>query len=73
MSNRDRLTPWQRIMRADRRSTGLRLSADDVGRLAADGAIVQRAALDDDHQLDDPRCGCEECEDHRERAREVTP
>jgi len=40
-------TPHQRIMRAAERGTGLRLSADEVGRLSQDGAIRQAAAGDD--------------------------
>ena len=40
-------TPHQRIMRAAERGTGLRLSADEVGRLSQDGAIRQTAAGDD--------------------------
>ena len=41
------LTPWQKIMRAGRRGTGARLTADDVKRLMSDEAIRTRAELDD--------------------------
>jgi hypothetical protein len=47
------LTPWQRIARAAKRDTGLRLSADEVSRLSMDDAIMRRAELDDlgiDHE-----------------------
>lgn len=42
------MTPWQRIMRAAKRGTGLRLSPDDALRLSRDDAIETRAALDDE-------------------------
>jgi hypothetical protein len=41
------LTPWQKIMRAAKKGIGLRLTSDDVLRLSRDGAIEQRAELDD--------------------------
>ena len=44
-----KLTPWARIVRAGRRGTGVRLSAEDVYRLNGDGAIVLRGELDLDH------------------------
>ena len=40
-------TAHQRIMRAAERGTGLRLSADEIGRLSQDGAIETCAANDD--------------------------
>jgi hypothetical protein len=42
-----RLTPWQRIARAAKRDTGLRLSADEIFKLSMDDAITRRAELDD--------------------------
>jgi len=42
------MTPYQRIMRAAARGTGVRLSADEVAILAVDDAIFIRAELDDD-------------------------
>jgi hypothetical protein len=49
MSNetKPRLTPWQRIARAAKRDTGLRLSADEIFKLSMDDAITRRAELDD--------------------------
>lgn len=40
-------TPHQRIMAADRKGTGLRLSADEVHRLAQDDAIRQAAEYEE--------------------------
>lgn len=40
--------PWQRIARAVKRGTGLRLTADEVSRLGYDEAIMQRAWRDDE-------------------------
>lgn len=42
------MTPWQKIMRAEKRGIGLRLSAEEVERLSMDDAIVTRATLDDE-------------------------
>lgn len=39
-------SPWARIVLADRKGTGVRLSADDVSQLARDEAIVKRGELD---------------------------
>lgn len=39
-------TPWQRIYRAGEAGRGVRLSADEVSELARDGAIRDRALLD---------------------------
>lgn len=50
---RRKLTPWQRIMRASERGTGLRLSAEDVWRLSMDDAIHTRALLDDEDDAED--------------------
>jgi hypothetical protein len=44
------LTPWQKIMRAAHRGTGLRLSPDEVGELSADAAIATVAGNDCDTQ-----------------------
>jgi hypothetical protein len=41
-----KLTPYQRIMRAAERGTGMRLSADEVAELASDGAISALAETD---------------------------
>lgn len=38
-----RLDPWQKIMRAAKRGTGLKLSADEVLRLSYDDAIATTA------------------------------
>lgn len=43
-------TPYQRIMRAAKRGTGVRLSADEVFALSADDAISTCAANDDAEQ-----------------------
>jgi len=40
-------TPWQKIRDAGERGTGLRLNAEEVGRLAFDNAIFTRAENDD--------------------------
>lgn len=42
------LNPWQKIMRAAERGTGLRLTADEVWRLSKDDAIEQAATQDRD-------------------------
>lgn len=42
------MTPHQKIMRAANRGTGLRLTAEEVGRLSRDGAIETCAANDDE-------------------------
>lgn len=42
------LTPYQRIMRAGRRGTGLRLSAREVWMLTQDDAIATCAANEDE-------------------------
>lgn len=41
------MTPHQKIIRADQRGTGLRLTPDEVSELAKDGAILQVAENDD--------------------------
>jgi len=51
------LTPYQKILRAGRRGTGVRLTADDVARLMIDTAIRDRAELDEgdrDDEFDGP-------------------
>jgi hypothetical protein len=45
-------TPYQKIMRAYRRGTGLRLTAEEIEQLAQDDAISVAAANDDDFQED---------------------
>jgi len=47
-TQRKKLTPWQRIMRAARRRTGLYLSPNEIQDLHMDDAIATRATLDDD-------------------------
>lgn len=39
-------TPWQEIMRAAERGTGLRLTSDEIYQLSMDDAISTRATLD---------------------------
>lgn len=41
-------TVYQRIMRADERGTGMRLSVEDVTILASEHGIMLTAALDDE-------------------------
>ena len=41
------ITPWEKIMRAGSRGTGLRLTADEVQQLSGDGAIEQKAFNDE--------------------------
>lgn len=41
------MTPWEKIMRAGKRGTGLRLTADEVHQLSCDGAIEQKASNDE--------------------------
>jgi hypothetical protein len=40
---RRKLNPWQKIMRAAQRGTGLHLTADEVWQLSRDDAIEQAA------------------------------
>lgn len=47
MMGRKKKSPWQRIVKAYYAGTGCRFSADDIASLGRDGAIVQRAMLDD--------------------------
>lgn len=42
------LSPHQKIMRAAKRGTGLRLTADEVFQLSRDGAIATCAENDDE-------------------------
>lgn len=51
---RRRKTPWERIVCAADRGTGLRLSADDVLRLSRDNAIMTRGELDADGEEPGP-------------------
>lgn len=41
------MTPWEKIMRAYRRGTGLRLTADEVIQLGSDSAIETQAGNDE--------------------------
>lgn len=43
-------TPWQKIMRAAKRGTGLRLTVDEVWQLSRDSAIETKAGNDDEEQ-----------------------
>jgi hypothetical protein len=45
-------TPYQKIMQAAKRGTGLRLTADEVYALSQDNAIEVRASGDDEQQSD---------------------
>ena len=45
-----KLTPYQRIVRAAKVGAGVRLTADEVWKMARDTAILQRAEWDDDPQ-----------------------
>lgn len=40
------MSPWEKILRASERGTGLRLTWDDINSLAGDDAIMHRARLD---------------------------
>jgi hypothetical protein len=40
---REQLSPWEKIMRAYRRGTGLRLTKDEIDLLGSDSAIEQSA------------------------------
>lgn len=46
------MTPWQKIMRAAQRGTGLRLSAEEVSRMSSDGAIATLAENDDEDDIE---------------------
>lgn len=45
-------TPHQKIMRAFRRKTGVRLTADEVWHLGMDDAISTCAANDDENEIE---------------------
>lgn len=65
MSKRRKRTPWDRIIRAANKGHGVRLSAEDCGRLGFDGAIETRAELDAtcfDAGHDPETCNRDECE-----------
>ena len=47
ITRQQKKTPWQRIRDAAERGTGVRLTSDDVVRLAQDQAIMWRAEQDD--------------------------
>lgn len=40
------LTPWEKIMRAARTNSGLRLTPNEAFQLSRDGAIATRAEMD---------------------------
>ena len=48
-----RLTPHQKIMRAAKRRTGLRLTAAEIFALSCDSAIATRGELDDEGRDED--------------------
>lgn len=48
MDGRKKLTPWQKIMRAGQKGTGVRLTAEDCHQLSLDDAIETRAQLDNE-------------------------
>ncbi len=52
------MTPWEKIIRAGRRGTGLRLTADEVEQLSSDGAIEQKAWNDEAEREEAAECGC---------------
>lgn len=45
------MNPWQKIIRAAERGTGLRLTADEIQRLSMDDAIQQAATQDRDSDV----------------------
>lgn len=45
-------TPHQKIMRAAKRGTGLRLTVDEVQRLSEDDAIATCAVDDDENEIE---------------------
>lgn len=53
------MTPWQRIIRAAKRSTGVRLTAIDCLRLSRDDAIMTRAEADNDGETGEDRECCD--------------
>lgn len=61
----NRLSVYQRIVRAYKKGAGLRLTPNDVTSLAFDDAVMQRAELDDD--IDTRNCSDGWHEDNRDR------
>lgn len=60
-----KLSPHQRIMKAAKAGKGLRLSAEEVQRLAADDAIARVASGDDEDLGPHPEgCDCFTCCTH---------
>lgn len=58
-------TPWDRLVTAARKGTGLRLTAEEVRWLAGDSAIDARGTMDRacfDKGHDPYRCRDKECE-----------
>jgi hypothetical protein len=51
MSDKTKPSPWERIIRAADRGTGLRLTAEEALMLSRDNAIVTRAELDQHERL----------------------
>ena len=55
------ITPWEKIMRAGRRGTGIRLTADEVLQLSSDGAIETKAVNDKCEREEVGRVLCYRC------------
>lgn len=49
-TNRPKLTPFQKIMRAAKKGRGIRLTANEVFQLSRDDAIATAASNDDEQQ-----------------------
>lgn len=49
-TNRPKLTPFQKIMRAAKKGRGLRLTANEVFQLSRDEAVSEAAFNDDEIQ-----------------------
>jgi len=58
-------TPWERIIRAADRGTGLRLSVSEISALGMDGAIAKKAQNDAEERVN---CECgKPIPEHRRR------
>ncbi len=53
--------PYQRIMRAAKAGTGVRLTEDEARQLSRDQAIVQRAEWDDDPDSEQMQAEADRC------------
>jgi hypothetical protein len=65
-------TPWERIIRAADRGTGLRLSASEIQSLGMDGAIAQKASNDAEERVP-CECGYPIPEHRRRNGASVCP